>query len=103
AAAELMRDPDVVTIHVVNERGTVFDYGPTPGRFHDELGAQHSLVEVGDLLIASGPIEIESLPIGRVTLAVSKRRLEAGMQLRNNVLGAAGLGGALALLLALAF
>jgi signal transduction histidine kinase/HPt (histidine-containing phosphotransfer) domain-containing protein/ActR/RegA family two-component response regulator len=103
AAAELMRDPDVVTIHVVNERGTVFDYGRAAGRFNDELGARHSLVEVGDLLIASGPVEIEALPIGRVTLAVSKRRLEAGLQLRNNILAAAGLGGALALLLALAF
>ncbi|HKP57555.1 MAG TPA: ATP-binding protein [Polyangiales bacterium] len=103
AAAELMRDPDVVIIHVVSERGTVFDYGRAAGRFNDELGAPHSLVEVGDLLIASGPVEIESLAIGRVTLAVSKRRLEAGMQLRKNVLAAAGLGGALALLLALAF
>ncbi|HKU40358.1 MAG TPA: ATP-binding protein [Polyangiales bacterium] len=103
AAAELMSDPDVVTIHVVNEHGTVFDYGEAAGRFDDKLDSPHSLVEVGDLLIASGPVEIESLAIGRVTLAVSKKRLEAGIQLRSNVLAAAVIGGALALLLALAF
>src|SRR5262245_13327822 len=33
AAAELMNDPDVVTIHIVNEHGTVFDYGEAAGRF----------------------------------------------------------------------
>jgi signal transduction histidine kinase/CheY-like chemotaxis protein/HPt (histidine-containing phosphotransfer) domain-containing protein len=102
AAAELIQDPDVVAIHVTNQHGSLFEHGTAPKGWDRGVGST-AIVERGGLLIASGAVEIEGLAIGRIALAVSTRRLEAGRQLRTNILGAAALGGALALLIALGF
>jgi signal transduction histidine kinase/CheY-like chemotaxis protein/HPt (histidine-containing phosphotransfer) domain-containing protein len=103
AAAELESDPDVVAIRVTNEAGAVYEHGNAPKGWADGLVKGSVLVERSNLLVASGPVEIEGLPIGRIALAVSERRLESGIQLRTDVLLAAGLGCGLALLLALGF
>jgi signal transduction histidine kinase/CheY-like chemotaxis protein/HPt (histidine-containing phosphotransfer) domain-containing protein len=103
AAAELQSDPDVVGIRVTNEAGVLYEHGTAPKGWANGLDSGSVLVERNDVLVASGPVEIEGLPIGRITLAVSKRRLASGFQLRKDVLSAAGLGCGLALLLALGF
>jgi signal transduction histidine kinase/CheY-like chemotaxis protein len=102
AASELASDPDVVAIRVMNEKGPLYDYGKAPKGWSDGL-VSSKVVERGELLIATDKVDIEDLSIGRVALAVSKRRLEAGIELRRSVLLAAALGGGLALLLALGF
>jgi signal transduction histidine kinase/CheY-like chemotaxis protein/HPt (histidine-containing phosphotransfer) domain-containing protein len=103
ASNELVQDPDVVAVHVGGEGGAIFEHGRVPFDW-SALGAADAKVrQLGELLVACGPVEIEGLSIGRSCLAVSTRRLHAGIQLRSDVLAAAGLGGAIALLLALAF
>jgi signal transduction histidine kinase/CheY-like chemotaxis protein len=101
--AEFVSDPDVVGIAVFGRHGLIFAHGEPSEhwyRFSDEPGQEY---ERGQLLVVSGPVEIEGLPVGRVAVAVSTQRLRAGMQLRANILAAAGGGAGLALLLALAF
>jgi signal transduction histidine kinase/CheY-like chemotaxis protein/HPt (histidine-containing phosphotransfer) domain-containing protein len=103
AAAEFASDNDVVAIRITNQSGALYEYGKAPRDWARGLDAGTVLVEHKDLLIATGPVAIEGLSIGHIALAVSKRRLEAGIQLRADVLVAAALGSGLALLLALGF
>jgi signal transduction histidine kinase/CheY-like chemotaxis protein len=103
AAAELAQDRDVLAIRVTNDAGVLYEYGKAPAELAHADAAGTRLLERNDLFIATGPVVIEGLSIGRIALAVSKRRLESGMQLRRDVLLAAAVGGGLALLLALAF
>ncbi|HET6332578.1 MAG TPA: ATP-binding protein [Polyangiales bacterium] len=103
AAAELASDRDVVAIRVTNDAGTLYEFGKPPAEWTRGLDTIPRLIERAELFIASGPVVIEGLSIGQVALVVSKRRLEAGIQLRRDVLFAAALGGGLALLLALGF
>jgi signal transduction histidine kinase/CheY-like chemotaxis protein/HPt (histidine-containing phosphotransfer) domain-containing protein len=103
-AAELTRDSDVVAIRIEAEDGeTLFEHGSARAGWADGLDPARAITERDGLLIASGIVEIEGLAIGRIALAVSTSRLEAGEELRRNVLLAAALGGALALMLALGF
>jgi signal transduction histidine kinase/CheY-like chemotaxis protein/HPt (histidine-containing phosphotransfer) domain-containing protein len=103
AAAELVRDQDVVALHVVSTDESVFDYGTTPFDLKREVGPTGALVERANLLIATRPVEIEGIEVGRIWLAVSTRRLQAGRELRSNILAAGGFGAVLSLLLALVF
>ncbi|MEY4578756.1 MAG: hypothetical protein RL701_3459 [Pseudomonadota bacterium] len=103
AAAELVRDPDVLAIHVTNVNGTVFDYGHVPFAWSEYKDPPRELIRRGEMLIASRAVEIETLEVGRVWLAVSTHRLRAGMELRRDILVVGGLGALVSLLLALAF
>jgi signal transduction histidine kinase/DNA-binding NarL/FixJ family response regulator len=103
AAQELVHDPDVVAIHVAGERGTVFDHGHVDFNWSTHHASTGQVLQHGALLVASEPVEIEGVNVGRVYVAVSTRRLQAGIELRRTILAAGGLGVALALLAALAF
>jgi signal transduction histidine kinase/DNA-binding NarL/FixJ family response regulator len=103
AAQELVQDPDVVAIHVMGERGSVFDHGHVDFDWSQHHASSGQVLQHGALLVASEPVEIEGVNVGRVYVAVSTRRLQAGMELRRTILAAGGLGVALALLAALAF
>jgi signal transduction histidine kinase/CheY-like chemotaxis protein len=102
-ASEWMRDPDVVAIHVTNGGNVVFDHGRVPFRWDSLHVPEGKVIERAGLLVATGPVEIEGLAVGRISLAISRKRLQAGLQLRNDVLRVAAIGGAFALLVALAF
>ena len=103
AASEWVQDPDVVAIHVTNSSGVVFDHGRVPFAWDALRVPEGKVIDRAGLLVASGPVEIEGLAVGQISLAISPKRLQAGLQLRNDVLRVAAIGGALALLLALAF
>jgi len=104
AAQDYLNDPDIESLLVTNADGEkVLEHGQpayeqsafegAPGKAHD-LDAVYS---------AWAPSSIEGLEIGRVALGVSKARLEAGMQMRKDVLTSAAFGGIAALLFALLF
>lgn len=103
AAMELTADPDVVAILVRDDNGIVFDHGAVAFNWDDYAERMQQVVERKDVLLAVAPIEIEGLAVGKVFVAVSKKRLLAGEQLRANLMLAAAGGGLVALLLALAF
>jgi signal transduction histidine kinase/DNA-binding NarL/FixJ family response regulator len=103
AAQELVHDPDVVAIHVIGEHGSVFDHGHVDFDWSTHHAKSGEVQQHGALLVAAEPVEIEGVNVGRVYVAVSTRRLQAGMELRRTILAAGGLGVALALLAALAF
>jgi len=103
ASRELTADPDVVAILVKDDSGIVFAHGAVSFNWDDYAERVKQVVERKDVLLAVAPIEIEGLAVGKVFVAVSKKRLLAGEQLRVNLLLAAAGGGLVALLLALAF
>ncbi len=103
AAAELVDDKDVVAIHVTSDQGSVFDHGAVSFNWNTYANQPHKVFDHGQVLLAVAPVEIEGLAVGRVHLAVSKRRLLAGQELRSTLLGTAGIGGLIALGLALGF
>ena len=104
AARELESDRDVVAIYVTGQRGPVYSYGRVPFHWGTVTGlADERVIERAGLYVSSGPVSIEGLEVGRVSVAVSTQRLSAGQQLRDNILRAGGVGALLALILALAF
>jgi signal transduction histidine kinase/CheY-like chemotaxis protein/HPt (histidine-containing phosphotransfer) domain-containing protein len=103
AAADLIHDADVVAIHVTGDQGSVFDYGAVSFNWDTYASTTGKVIEHGNVLLAVAPVEIEGLAVGRVHLAISKRRLLAGQELRATLLWTAGIGGLLALGLALGF
>jgi len=99
-------DSDVSAIVVVTESGSVlYRYGD-PSLFPVELfhsGVPGVVRDRGPQLAAYADASIEGALVGRVGLVVSKQRLEAGVDLRRNILLAAGIGCLIALVLSLAF
>jgi signal transduction histidine kinase len=104
AAHELITDADVVAVQVTGREGPVFSFGQVPFAWDTVTrAADNTVIEWQGLLVAAGPVEIEGLGIGRVTLAVSTKRLSAGKQLRLDILRVGALGALFAFGLALLF
>ena len=104
AARELTSDPDVVAILVTGQNGEVWRHGQVPFSWYTVIGvADGGVVERDGLFVSSGPVSIEGLEVGRVSVAVSLARLSAGRELRDSILRAGALGALVALVLALAF
>jgi signal transduction histidine kinase/CheY-like chemotaxis protein/HPt (histidine-containing phosphotransfer) domain-containing protein len=104
AARELLADADVVAMEVTGRNGQVLSHGHVPFAWDAVTkDAENTVIERAGLLVAAGPVEIEGLAIGRVTLAVSMKRLSAGEQLRVNIFSVGALGALFALGLALLF
>jgi|GEM_PF-3833411 len=104
AARELLADADVVAVEITGRNGPVLSHGRVPFAWDAVTkAAENTLIERDGLLIAAGPVEIEGLAIGRVTLAVSMKRLYSGKQLRVDIFSVGALGALFALGLALLF
>jgi signal transduction histidine kinase/DNA-binding NarL/FixJ family response regulator len=104
AASELLADAEVVAVQVTGRSAPVLSHGHVPFDWQSVTSeANNKVVERAGLLIAAGSVEIEGMPIGRVTLAVSTKRLSAGRQLRTDILRVGALGALFALGLALLF
>jgi signal transduction histidine kinase/DNA-binding response OmpR family regulator len=103
-ARELLADADVVAVHVSGRNGSVLSHGQVPFAWDSVTqAAEHKVIEREGLLVAAGAVEIEGLAIGRVTVAVSMKRLSAGEQLRLDILRVGALGAVFAFGLALLF
>jgi signal transduction histidine kinase/DNA-binding response OmpR family regulator/HPt (histidine-containing phosphotransfer) domain-containing protein len=106
ASRKYEADTDVSAIVVEEGDGHVlYRYGDKtrdPSEFF-HAGGPGTVRDLGTTLVAYNDATIEGALVGRVGLAVSKRRLEAGVALRRNILLAAGVGCLLALVLSLAF
>ena len=104
AAQDYLNDPDIESLLVISADGDkILEHGPAEYEqtaFAGEPGKAHDLDSVYS---AWAPSNIEGLEIGRVALGVSKARLEAGVEMRHDVLTSAALGGIAALLFALLF
>jgi signal transduction histidine kinase/CheY-like chemotaxis protein/HPt (histidine-containing phosphotransfer) domain-containing protein len=104
AASELLADADVVAVQVMGRNGPVLNHGHVPFAWDDVTkAADNTVIEKAGVLVAAGAVEIEGLPVGRVTLAVSMKRLYAGEQLRRDIFTVGALGALFALGLALLF
>jgi signal transduction histidine kinase/CheY-like chemotaxis protein/HPt (histidine-containing phosphotransfer) domain-containing protein len=106
AAQDYVNDSDVLGLAFLSDTGEpLFGHGhirpeqtnallaQPPGRAHD----------LGDVYAAWAKSQIESVEVGRVVLVISKARLQAGAELRRDVLTTAAVGVVLALILALLF
>ena len=95
----------MVGLYVVDGRGSaLLTQGPAAKRAREVLGAlPHVVHDDHDVLVAWAPSVIEGAEVGRVAIAVSKARLEAGMSLRRDVLAAGALSCLVALLVCLLF
>ena len=104
AARELLADADVVAVEIMGRNGPVLSHGRVPFAWDAVTrAADNTVIERDGLLIAAGPVEIEGLAIGRVTLAVSMKRLYAGNKLRRDIFSVGALGALFALGLSLLF
>jgi signal transduction histidine kinase/DNA-binding response OmpR family regulator len=104
AARELLADADVVAVEITGRNGPVLSHGRVPFVWDAVTkAADNTVIERNGLLVAAGPVEIEGLAIGRVTLAVSMKRLYSGKQLRVDIFSVGALGALFALGLALLF
>jgi signal transduction histidine kinase/CheY-like chemotaxis protein/HPt (histidine-containing phosphotransfer) domain-containing protein len=104
AAQDYLSDPDIESLLVVNDEGAkLLEYG-RPMSLHAAFGGMPGKAQDRSTVYAAwAPTRIEGMEVGRVSLAVSKARLEAGVQMRKDVLTSAAIGGLFALLFALLF
>ncbi|HET8932417.1 MAG TPA: ATP-binding protein [Polyangiales bacterium] len=104
AARELLADTDVVAVQVMGRTAPVLTLGEVPFAWEAVTqAADRTVIERDNLLVAAGPVEIEGLTIGRVTIAVSTKRLSAGRQLRLDIWRVGALGALFAFGLSLLF
>jgi signal transduction histidine kinase/DNA-binding response OmpR family regulator/HPt (histidine-containing phosphotransfer) domain-containing protein len=105
ALSDYTQDHDVVGLKVLDTDGkTLFEHGRYETQIAQLLasppGATH---ELGSHYGSWMPSEIEGALVGRVAVLVSKARLEAGLELRREILFVAAGGCLVALLACLAF
>ena len=105
AASDYLHDNDVVGLRVLDARGkALLHRGPYDAEFASLLArAPGRPYDLGSAYGAWQGSEIEGASIGQVAVIVSKARLEAGMQLRREILVAASGGCLVALLACLVF
>jgi signal transduction histidine kinase/DNA-binding response OmpR family regulator len=105
SATDYLSSTEVVNVLAVDPTdGVVFAHGAGS----DEVAKVFLLpaLEVhslGGRLVAWAPAAIEEAPVGKVAVAVSTSRLEAGNELRRQILTAAVLGGLVAMLMSALF
>jgi signal transduction histidine kinase/CheY-like chemotaxis protein/HPt (histidine-containing phosphotransfer) domain-containing protein len=100
------RDPDMLALVATDTSGKILSvYGALPGAPASELfrGRAHELRRESRWYGAWEDVVIEGTTVGRVGVAVSTARVEAGSRLERNILLAAGIGSLLAFLSALGF
>ncbi|MDX2020352.1 MAG: PP2C family protein-serine/threonine phosphatase [Deltaproteobacteria bacterium] len=105
ACAPYIQGPDVVAIVVTDADNKVLSvHGkapePVPMLF---AGAAGDIRQGDGYLVSWAQSQIEGRVVGNLALVISTAKLVAGENLRNNILGAAGLGCVAALLLSLFF
>jgi len=105
AASSYAVDRDVLAVVVRDADGRVVYRGGDQTASIDGMfaGPTDQVEERGVSLMAWAPVQIEGMRIGAVGLAVSKRQLESGVELRRNIVLVGMAGGLVALLAALAF
>ncbi len=103
AAAQYTRDPDVAYLRFRDaQQQVLLEHGAASG-LPPLQETPEAVVESHRAFLAWAPVVIEGLRVGDVTLAVSKRRLQAGTQLYRRMLLLGGLGALIALAMALLF
>jgi signal transduction histidine kinase/CheY-like chemotaxis protein/HPt (histidine-containing phosphotransfer) domain-containing protein len=105
AAHDYVQDPEVTQIVIQDADGkTVYVHekhdAHASATFVGEPGRAH---DVGVAFSAWAPALIEGAAVGKVALVVSKARLAAGQQLREDILSVGAIGAAIALVLTLLF
>jgi signal transduction histidine kinase/CheY-like chemotaxis protein/HPt (histidine-containing phosphotransfer) domain-containing protein len=105
AANDYMHDADVVSLIVLDgESKPLFRHGKSSDQLERLQTLGRSKVhDLGTEYGAWATSEIEGVEVGRVALFISKARLEAGIQLRREMLITAAIGCLLALALSLVF
>lgn len=101
-----IEDKDVSAVLVVDaEQKVLFSYPSRVSARVGELlfGPAGQVRETAASYATWLPVEIEGAEIGRVALEVSKNRLQAGAELRQNILKGSAVGSLVALVLALFF
>ena len=98
-------DPDILSVVVTDANGSVIvAHGsvsePLPTLFS---GPQRALRSAGDHYVSWAEAEIEGGVIGRVAVAVSTARIQAGARLKRQILTAFGAGALVALAMTFAF
>jgi len=100
------RDPDMLALVAADTSGKLLSvYGSLPGTTAAEIfrGRAQQLRKESGWYGAWEDVVIEGTTVGRVGVAVSTARVEAGSRLERNILLAAGIGSFLAFLSALGF
>ena len=100
------RDPDILALVAADTTGKILRmYGSLPGATPAEIfhGRAQQLRHESGWYGAWEDVVIEGTVVGRVGVAVSTARVEAGSRLERNILLAAGIGSFLAFLSALGF
>jgi signal transduction histidine kinase/CheY-like chemotaxis protein/HPt (histidine-containing phosphotransfer) domain-containing protein len=99
------KDPDIMALVAADADGKILDvYGTSHGEAANLLqGASHRVRKQNGWFGAWEQVVIEGAVVGRVGVAVSTARLEAGTRLERNILFGAGVAALLALFAALAF
>jgi len=106
AVSDYTKDSDVVGLYVLDARGKKLF---AQGQFNDShltqlfRRARARTHQIDDLYAAWMPSEIEGAEVGRVAVLVSRARLEAGFQLRSEILLVSASGCLFALLACLLF
>jgi signal transduction histidine kinase/CheY-like chemotaxis protein len=105
AAADYVDSADVANILAVDREGkVVFAHGAEAQQVAEVFALPELKVHsLGGRLIAWAPASIEDAAVGKVAVAVSTTRLEAGNQLRRQILTAAVLGGLVAMFMSALF
>jgi signal transduction histidine kinase/CheY-like chemotaxis protein len=103
--AAYANDSDIVTIVATDATGRVIAaHGAPPvGVANLFAGQQRQLKKYETAYVSWAEARIEGAPIGRVAVASSTARLRAGSKLEHEILLGAGIGGVVAVLLALGF
>ncbi|HET7540382.1 MAG TPA: response regulator [Polyangiaceae bacterium] len=100
------RDPDMLALVAADTSGKILSVqGALPGKAPGEIfsGPPHQLRRESGWYGSWEEVVIEGTAVGRVGIAVSTARVEAGSRLERNILLAAGIGSFLAFLSALGF
>jgi signal transduction histidine kinase/CheY-like chemotaxis protein len=102
---DYLSDEDVLAIRVLDDKDQpLLAHGASDAAVAKLLASKPNIAhDLGTAYGAWSPSLIEGADVGRVALVLSKARLEAGMDLRRQILISGGLGCMLALALCLAF
>jgi signal transduction histidine kinase/DNA-binding response OmpR family regulator/HPt (histidine-containing phosphotransfer) domain-containing protein len=104
-ARDYVQDPDVMGIDALDAEGrSLFSHGHAKEQLAELLKQKpNQAQDLGTAYGAWSPSVIEGIEVGRIALIVTKARLEAGIELRRQVLILGGFGCFLALGLCLLF
>ena len=98
-------DPDIETIVVTDAQGSILAlHGQSPKQLRDLfVGRSGGVRETRSRYVSWSKMVIEGAHVGNVGVVVSKARLQAGAELRRNILAVTAVGALLAFLLCVLF